>query len=233
MAMTSANLGCVLMAGLTALLLSSCAEPKKSSEASRAPAPAAPTRAATSNAEPDSATGNVGMADAESPDDTACDGKPVTTLEEKHPDGSIRRRQEVVYGDEGQPIPHGLTTEWHENGQKKLEMGYHCGLKHGPRVTWYQSGQVWSEGEHIYVKDHGTWTVYLGDGTKAQEFHMVRGTWHGWRRTWHPNGVLKTEAEYVDGLLQGPFKTWNEEGELVRHVDYADGRQQPSPLDLH
>jgi len=160
---------------------------------------------------------------------TWCDGLPVETLEEKWPDGKIKSRRQVVRDKEGNAIPHGLTTQMWESGEKKLEITFQCGVKHGPRLAWHRDGKQWSVGQYVNGKDDGTWTEWYADGTKAQEFTLHLGAWVGAHIRWHTNGKKRSEIHYQNGLRQGPLLFWNEEGDLIARVDFVDGVEQPTP----
>ncbi|MHC4695668.1 MAG: toxin-antitoxin system YwqK family antitoxin [Planctomycetota bacterium] len=164
------------------------------------------------------------------PEPTVCDNKPMERLEEHWPNGNPKFFQEVVIDDEGNEIPHGLHTQFWPNGQKKLEMEYDCGVRHGPRLTWYESGKLWSQGEFVNGKDHGHWVVWYSDEKKSQEFTMVNGVWHGVQAFWDSNGQKRMEVEWVDGKRQGPLRLWGEDGDLKSADHYVDDIKQPTPL---
>ncbi len=160
---------------------------------------------------------------------TECDGRTVEVLEEVWPDEKPKVREEVVKDDEGNYVRHGTTTHWHENGPRKLEIEYVCGMKHGSKRTWYSDGKPWSVGGFLEGREHGTWATWNHGGTKDREFNMNRGAWHGPFRTWYENGQLKIEVEFVDGIRQGPMTVWDERGDVLRVIVYVDGEEQPSP----
>ncbi len=159
----------------------------------------------------------------------ACDGLPIVVVEEKYDSGQLSLRQEVVIGEDGEQIPHGLMTHYWQNGNKKLQMEYKCGQKHGLRAAWHQDGKPWSVGEHRYGRDHGEWIVWFADGKKQQQFTIDNGTWQGPYTSWHTNGQVKRSVDYVDGLRQGPSRLWDDKGNLAREIQYADDAVQPSP----
>lgn len=185
-----------------------------------------------------------GVSDSQSPDPASsevkapvnlergpkeCAGRPVVNMEEKSPQGELIGIQQVVKGDDGSDIPHGLHTRYYPTGQKKIEARYECGVAHGPRVAWYEDGKIRSQGENVNGKNHGVWTVWFSDGTKSQEFTMDHGVWQGTYTTWHANGQKRMQVEYVHGLQQGSLQLWDENGVLVQRVDQVDGVPQPMP----
>jgi len=160
---------------------------------------------------------------------TWCDELEVETLEEYWPEGGLMAQQHVVQDTNGEPTPHGLTTYWWESGQKKLEVPFHCGVKHGRRLAWHRDGMDWSVGEYVNGMEHGVWTQWYPGGTKAQEFTMVYGVWQGAHTRWHQNGRKKMETRYVNGLRQGPLVFWDDVGNVLARIDFVDGVEQPSP----
>ncbi len=159
----------------------------------------------------------------------ACDDLPIVTVEERYDDGQLSLRQQVVIGEDGEQIPHGLMTYYWQNGNKKLEMEYHCGFKHGFRAAWHRDGNPWSVGEHRYGKDHGEWIVWYANGEKQQQFSIDNGIWNGPFTSWHLNNQKKMSVQYVGGQREGPLRLWDDRGNLLREIHYADDKVQPSP----
>ncbi|MBI4717821.1 MAG: toxin-antitoxin system YwqK family antitoxin [Planctomycetes bacterium] len=160
---------------------------------------------------------------------TECTGLEVATRETKSDDGTLLRRWQVVQVPDGREVFHGTWTEWYGNGNKKLEIGYDCGVQHGPRRAWFESGEKRSVGGHYYGAGDGVWTEWFPDGTKATEFTMERGAYNGFFTTWHPNGNKRMQVEYVSGVRQGLFTMWDEDGNIVQQLEYRDGKPQPTP----
>lgn len=216
----------IAFVSLTVFMLIGCStasrerRPKENSQSPVTVVPRHPTN---------KAPGDKNSAIAEDSGASACEGKQVITLESYYLDGRLQRRQQTVKDEDGREIAHGLTAEFYEDGQKKLEVHFDCGVKHGPRITWHPNGQIWSQGEHIHGKDHGTWTVWNEDGTKAQEFTVKDGVWDGPFNQWHANGKKKLEVEYVNGMRQGMLTAWDEDGRVITRVEHVDGKPQPTP----
>jgi len=236
--MTVRRLFVTLIVSTWACALSTAQEEKKDAPASAPPAepmqivadPAPPPMAAPES--PPAMTPPDAVAEPKGSDEsppTWCDGLPVETFEEKWPDGKIKSRQQVVRNKEGEAVSHGLSTQMWESGEKKLEITFHCGVKHGPRRAWHHDGKNWSVGAYVNGRDDGTWTEWYADGTKAQEFTLRRGVWVGNHTAWHTNGKKRSELHYEDGIRQGPLLFWDEAGVLMARVDFADGVEQPTP----
>ena len=93
--------------------------------------------------------------------------------------------------------PDGLMTEWHENGQKKIEVIYKDGEEHGPFRGWHENGQ------------------------KAVEATMKDGKPDGLMTEWHENGQKKIEVIYKDGERVSE-KYWNSKGEEVETKEESE-----------
>ena len=84
----------------------------------------------------------------------------------------------------------GITTTWHENGQKESEVNYKEDMKDGLMVRWYENGQKESETEY--------------------DLHIVNGP----STEWHENGQKRKELVYYQGFTES-WKEWNNQGELI------------------
>ena len=83
----------------------------------------------------------------------------------------------------------GLTTGWHENGQKELEATYKDGKPDGLSTYWHENGQKSLE---------GTYKDGERDGLVTQ---------------WYENGQKSSEITYKDGRKIS-VKGWNEDGSV-------------------
>jgi len=170
----------------------------------------------------------TGAGDRQAQDDTSSPGEPgplhgeVERIEERWPDGNLRYQREVVRDKEGQPISHGLTTRWWQDGQKKSEMEFVNGVRHGRRIAWHNNGQPWSEGAYDNGRPTGTWTAWNEDGSIERQWHYdENGAYHGMFTLWYDNGGKKMEIEFVHGLRQGFETSWDEAGNIVLEIDYG------------
>ena len=166
-------------------------------------------------------------------DTSQCEGRPVETIEDNYPDGSLGRRREVVRLDDGTHVSHGLTTtfwegEWEGEVRKKLELEFVCGVRHGLKRAWHQNGDKWQEGHNINGKGHGEWTTWAPGGVLVQRFTLDHGAWHGPFTWWYLNGQKRMEVEWVNGRKQGPEIYWDEDGNEVKRIEYVDGVPQPT-----
>lgn len=171
--------------------------------------------------------GPPGVDDSQTPGGAATDPGEIEVREQHDDEGNLKTRMEGRTDADDNFIPHGKSTIYWPNGQKKTELHYINGLRHGPKTSWYQSGQMWSSGSFADGKEDGVWTVWFPNGRKAQEYHFDHGAWHGMFTEWHLNGQKKTEVEFVNGMRQGTMTTWDDQGQIVRQTEYIDGVEQP------
>lgn len=159
---------------------------------------------------------------------TRCDDLTAETVTNTTPDGVWTTEQGVWDGDKNFVL-HGTTTHFWPDGNKKLELGYRCGVKHGPKRAWYPDGQPWNSGAFLDGKGHGVWTEWFPSGVKSQEFTLDHGAWNGMQTSWHQNGKKKMQVAWVNGQRQGPFTIWDDVGNALKRVDFVDGNPQPTP----
>ena len=117
----------------------------------------------------------------------------------------------------------GLRTEYHENGQKKLEADYKYGKLHGKFSIWNEHGQKIKNG--IYKND------ILIDITETEfnnRNHILsivnlKDAWlHGPQIEYFENGQKKTEVTYKKALIIGKKTEWDDSGVKKSEVIYDD-----------
>jgi antitoxin component YwqK of YwqJK toxin-antitoxin module len=146
----------------------------------------------------------------------------VDVIEVYWSNGNLRRREEVIYGEDGNSIPHGTITQWWDNGKKRSELHYVKGQRHGPRLAWYQDGRNRSEGAYDHDRPVGTWREWNPDGTIRQELkYDDNGTRHGMSTLWYPSGQKEMEIEFVHGRKQRFETWWDEAGNIILEVNYG------------
>lgn len=69
------------------------------------------------------------------------DRPPKVTLE-KYPSGAPKKLVQVVPAPSGSYIPHGIWTEWHDNGELKRFIDYENGSPMGKETVWDRKGAV-------------------------------------------------------------------------------------------
>jgi antitoxin component YwqK of YwqJK toxin-antitoxin module len=91
----------------------------------------------------------------------------------------------------GEPIKHGPSIIWHDNGKKWEESGYWDGLPHGLTTYWYENGQK----EFTLTWNHG-----------KKEGHTIG---------WYSIGHKKYEGDYVDDRVNGKWYFYDKKGKLT------------------
>ncbi len=169
----------------------------------------------------------------------------LQTREERYPTGRIKSRFQVLIDAQGNAVPHGPATTFHENGQLKWQGEHRDGRQVGKWVEFYEDGTKEGEGEigeeglgretHWHPNGrkksvgagrgrlkHGRWTVWYDSGVKAGEYVFKENEFHGPVREWHPNGQIKVEAEYRNGRPSGRLRRWTAGGRLIEDWDHSD-----------
>lgn len=166
--------------------------------------------------------------------------------EQRYEDGTLKAKRTVVRTPEGDLMPHGPASTYHENGQLNwsghYEMGrqtgdweeyYPDGKKEGEgsilangkakEVHWHNNGKEKSRGTWRNGKKHGEWKTWFATGQQAGVFQFQDGTLHGDVREWHSNGQLKLQAQFEAGVPRVPVNRWDEDGTLIS----GDGNNSP------
>ena len=126
------------------------------------------------------------------------------------------------------------TTEWYENGQKKLESttykpeqkGYKY-LKHlnEKKIGFYKNGQKKSQGVYeIYkMSDWPNWLDYLDSGLTSREYKSKNPAKKGYWEYWFNNGQKKSEGEYkVEPVEYNGSEKSKKDGEWLEY--YMNGQ---------
>lgn len=69
---------------------------------------------------------------------------------------------------------HGITIEYYDNSQKKMEATYSGGQLHGIRRTWYKNGQLESEANYVNNRLEGQKKRWFEDGHKVAEDLLIK-----------------------------------------------------------
>ena len=68
----------------------------------------------------------------------------------------------------------GITIEYYDNSQKKMEATYSGGQLHGIRRTWYKNGQLESEANYVNNRLEGQKKRWFEDGHKVAEDLLIK-----------------------------------------------------------
>ena len=91
------------------------------------------------------------------------DSKP-TVKEEFHPNGELKSRIRYQPKSDG-GRRHGLSREWHGNGQLYTEQTYNNGKRYGLYRHWTTEGQLYLEETYKNGQRHGLTLAWEGDGS--------------------------------------------------------------------
>lgn len=126
-------------------------------------------------------------------------GETVEILEEFWPDGSIRIRREVIRGEDGSPIDHGVYARWHENGLPEYETVFDHARKNGRAVRWHMNGEKWVEEHYVLGLKEGACRTWNEAGELVKEEQYARGKPHGAWTVWK-KGVVRAMSCFDHGM---------------------------------
>jgi antitoxin component YwqK of YwqJK toxin-antitoxin module len=116
--------------------------------------------------------------------------------------GQLQKRDGLNYQVNASNPFTGTAQVFYENGQKKTEVNYVDGKRHGLGTAWDENGQKAAEINYVDGKEHGLWNSWYENGQKKTEVNYVDGKPHGKVITWYENGQKESEANFVDGEIQ-------------------------------
>jgi antitoxin component YwqK of YwqJK toxin-antitoxin module len=126
---------------------------------------------------------------------------------------------------------HGVSTEWHKNGQLKSTENYKDGSygKHGKWTQRHDNGQISSEGYYKNDDQVGEWTYWYDNGQTKEEINFNNGE----STSWYSSGKLKSKGSYFNGSTvvsrqynkQGKWTYWYEGGQKKSEEYYKDAAQ--------
>jgi antitoxin component YwqK of YwqJK toxin-antitoxin module len=130
--------------------------------------------------------------------------------------------EEGLYYDEENKLYTGTYIEFHNNGNKKIEVSLKSGLPDGPLSIFFESGKIHETRSYKKGKMHGTWLTWNEDGTKVALANYKDNLKHGDWFIWDDKGTLRFEMHYSQGKKVGTWKMFNEKGELVSEEEKKD-----------
>ena len=127
----------------------------------------------------------------------------------------------------------GLTTEWYENGQKKLEVVFRNGLKDGMESEWFENGQVKNEYEYVGDFKNGSFRTWFKSGVLHKKGNYLEGKLDGEFVEYHSNGKPMESWKYSKGVPDGPYLSWYENGNKKNEHAYEHGKTHGSYKSWH
>jgi len=115
-------------------------------------------------------------------------------------------------------------VEFHENGNKRVEISYKGEHMHGPFKCWYESGQIEEQATYADNKLDGKYISWHENGIKAVDEIYFKGELDGTSTHWYDNGQKKLEVDYLLGKVNGTYTRWHKDGTLDQQAVYANGK---------
>ena len=124
--------------------------------------------------------------------------------------------------EDGEEVPHGLSTMYHKNGRRECLTRWRHGKKDGEQPWWDEKGnrsilRLYRNGDMLQD------TFYYLTGLKSM---VVR--WRESKTTveeWHENGHRSFKGNYLHKQEQGKHIRWNEDGTVAWVRYFEDGTE--------
>lgn len=116
----------------------------------------------------------------------------------------------------------GLSTGYHENGKKQVEIAYQDGERHGYKKYWYDHGQLEEEGWFQEGNMQGTWYTYDEMGNLQYRTEYLNNDLNGERIEYFPNGKVDKLIRYNLGWLE-EMTQFDSTGREFNHLFIRDG----------
>jgi antitoxin component YwqK of YwqJK toxin-antitoxin module len=115
----------------------------------------------------------------------------------------------------------GTALTFDEDGNKATEETYTNDTLDGIFNQWYSSGQLKIHGQYDKGYFDGQWVYHDIYGNVIGVGNYEKGS--GTQKAWYPNGVLQREISYVKNVKHGAEKWYDTDGKLEKVIFYADG----------
>lgn len=119
----------------------------------------------------------------------------------------------------------GVSNEWHENGQMKMELIFKTGQASGTSYSWYKNSQVRSEGIWENGKLNGIYKLWHENGNLRAEKSYTNDQLQGNQKTWYENGQQASEGTFTENTLDGIFLEWHQNGTKMTEGNYLKGHK--------
>ena len=131
------------------------------------------------------------------------------------PDG--QKKTEISYKDGKR---HGLKAHWYQSGQKLSQINYKCGKHDGLLTVWYENGQWRRTGNHLDGKMVGIWTHWYENGQQRDEIFYMGGYMNS-AIVWKPNGEQCSMTDVKAG--NGMMVKYMEDGTDWLRISFKEG----------
>ncbi|MFT4553454.1 MAG: antitoxin component YwqK of YwqJK toxin-antitoxin module [Chlamydiales bacterium] len=140
------------------------------------------------------------------------------TMYEFYPNGQKKVEVEYVDG-----MKHGREIRWYREGVIRSETLYHRGLINGSRKEFHESGQRLTESTWIYGRRNGTFLSWYGNQKQQMSLYFVDDVPHGQMTEWYENGKLKATGTWVQGKRNGDWSWFDRYGQKILLQNYDIG----------
>ena len=142
----------------------------------------------------------------------------------------------------------GISTIWHQNGQKKSEINYKDGKREGKSTSWYPAGEIQQEinyingekeglaiswypngqkkSEAIYSNNNFIETSWYNNGKLLSETNYFNGKKNGKSIAWYKNNQKKSDKNYKNNVREGKEFNWYQNGQQKSENDYKNGKKE-------
>ncbi len=118
----------------------------------------------------------------------------------------------------------GVSKQWYDNGQLRVEANYKDGKLDGVYKEWYDNGQLRVEANYKDGNRDGVYKQWHDNGQLRVEANYKDGELDGVSKQWYDNGQLRVDENYKDGKLDGVSKQWYDNGQLRVEQNYKDDK---------
>jgi antitoxin component YwqK of YwqJK toxin-antitoxin module len=145
----------------------------------------------------------------------------------------VKRR--TCYSVKDSSLITGIVEYYHSNGQKKEEISYKEGIKHGHYKAWDEEGHIKSEKNYKNKSRHGAFRDWhkvkygVKPNTLKKEMFYKDNEKDSTYTSWFGNGNIKEQQQYDMGLRIGVFKRYHSNGQLFSEVHFDSTGQQNGP----
>jgi len=135
--------------------------------------------------------------------------KSSTTIEPKHPNGTIKSKGKLVNGKK-----EGKWEYFSEYGILISSFEYKDGKMDGKVIKYYKSGVKYAE---FFAEDgeyEGKYIGFYANGKKSTEGYYTEGEKKGEWFNFHPDGLIKDKMYFIDGEFYGFQYSYDVKGKL-------------------
>ncbi|TNE80414.1 MAG: hypothetical protein EP332_07700 [Bacteroidetes bacterium] len=113
----------------------------------------------------------------------------------------------------------GVKVSKYKSGQKKAEVAYKDGVRHGSAISYYEDGAVCMKEEYVDGKREGKYYWYNTNGKLYKEIDYINGNKNGWEMVFYGSGKLKYKQEYYKGEPTGKLEEFRSDGTPIALPD--------------